>query len=156
FPFIDLAVEGHDVWVYGTRTFVSHDGGHTLRDSPVGRYVVSLTPASQHVWALVRNCPPSQVCSTTLVSAPRGSEEWRPLEQAPALVDPYVSLLRPTDEVGYLLTRDAPQELYRTDDGGRSWRRLSVPQTTLRAIALDALGSDRLWLATGSASPTMD
>jgi len=153
YPFIYLAARGTDVWIYGTRTFESHDGGRTLRPSRLKGLVLAMAPRTRDVWATTRPCPPSQGCATKLMTRRLGEPNWRPLPIPASFTDPYPRLLRPTDRVGYLAGEDTPFPLYRTMDAGQTWHELSAPHS-IGPVSLAASGSQHVWvLAAGRESP---
>jgi photosystem II stability/assembly factor-like uncharacterized protein len=150
YPFIDLAVSGNRVWVSGNRTFVSSDGGRTFAEAHPGGIVSSFTIRARDAWAAVRDCAPAQTCATKIASVPIGGGSWHVLTRAPAMTYPYVQLLRPTATVAYLLPLDGRAVAYRTDDAGRSWRVVRLPQPHDGQLA--AFGSSRLWFLAQAAN----
>ncbi|MDQ1519499.1 MAG: repeat-like domain, partial [Actinomycetota bacterium] len=145
YPFIDLAVSGKHVWVYGSRTFSSADGGKSFAESHPGGIVSAFVATRDGAWAAVRDCAPSVTCATKLASVPIGGGTWRVFANAPAITYPYVQLVRPTSTVAYLLPRDGSGIAYRTTDRGRSWHALQLPKFPGPA-ALAAFGPSRVWV----------
>jgi photosystem II stability/assembly factor-like uncharacterized protein len=150
---------GRNLWIYGTRTFASHDGGRTFSEEHVGGIVQALAPSSASVWAAVSTC---DLCTVDeLVSAPVDGGSWRRLGQLPEPTGPSegVSLLRPTTSVAYLLpTPDTQDRLYYTHDGGRSWQIRPLPHVGVSncctvGLTGAALGSNRIWLLGGGSAP---
>ena len=159
YPDVELAASGSNVWVYGTRTFESHDGGRTFAASHFDGIVSALVPEGDTVWAALRQCA---LCATdTLRTVPIAGGRWTKVPGFPNLGDPYVALARPSATVAYVVGRDTHAVLYRTGDGGRSWQAWPLPppppaSTGTSTVALTALGSDQVWMLNGGSAPARD
>jgi photosystem II stability/assembly factor-like uncharacterized protein len=159
YPDIELAASGSDVWVWGTRTFASHDGGRTFQDARVSGIVSALVPEGDTVWATTHPCA---LCSThTLVSAPVDGGAWTTVPGFPDLRDPYAVLVRPSATVAYVVGSDTHAVLYRTDDAGQNWQSRALPppppaSPRTATVALAALGSDQVWMLDGGIAPGQD
>ena len=69
YPFIDFVTNGKDGWIYGSKSFVTHDGGKTLEADGPGVLVMDLSIVGNETWALSRPCPPGIAgCTSTLFS----------------------------------------------------------------------------------------
>ena len=156
YPDIELAVSGTNVWVYGTRTFASHDGGRTFRDQHFNGLVSALVPTGDRVWAALQGCG---LCPTdTLLSASLTGGPWTTLTRIPDLGDPNVDLVRPTATVAYVGGSYTHTVLYRSGDAGRSWQTRALPppppsSSRSNTVTLAALGSNQLWILTGGDAP---
>jgi hypothetical protein len=51
-PFIDFVTNGKDGWIYGSKTFVTHDGGKTFEADGPGGLVMDLSIVGNETWAL--------------------------------------------------------------------------------------------------------
>jgi hypothetical protein len=159
YPDIELAASGSNVWVYGTRTFESHDGAGTFHNARFDGIVNALVPEGDTVWATTQRC--AQCATNTLRSAPIGGGTWQAMPGFPDLGDPYVALARPSATVAYVVGKDTHAVLYRTGDGGHSWQSHvlpPVPPASARTatVALAALGSDQVWMLNGGSAPGRD
>lgn len=156
YPDIELAASGPNVWVYGTRTFVSHDGGRTFAEVHLAGLVSALVPEGDTVWVASRACA---LCPTrTLQSSSIGGGPWTTIAGFPNLGDPYVDLVRPSATVAYVVGSDTHSILFRTGDGGRTWqaRKLPPPASSwdrTATVTLAALGSDQVWMLNGASAP---
>jgi photosystem II stability/assembly factor-like uncharacterized protein len=156
YPDIELAASGSNVWVYGTRTFESHDGGRTFRAARFDGLVSALVAEGDDVWVASRACA---LCPTeTLLSAPITGGRWTKIAGFPNLADPYAQLVRPSSTVAYVVGSDTHAVLYRTDDAGRSWQPHALPpvppaSSRTASVALAALDSDQVWMLDGGVAP---
>jgi photosystem II stability/assembly factor-like uncharacterized protein len=127
-PVMDIAARGRDVWLLGTPRgrFARHDvlarstdGGRTFSTMPGPCFPGlggDLEPSSPRVvWAV---CPTGMMAGAA--RSTDGGATFVPL-QAPPLVN--AARLSPSsDETAVLAANGAGRPLYRTSDGGRSWR----------------------------------
>ncbi len=159
YPDLELAADGPNVWVYGTRTFASHDGGGTFEDQHLKGIVSTLVPKGDNVWAAMQSCA---LCPTdTLVTASLTGGSWTTVAAFPDVGDPYVDLVRPTTTVAYVLGRDTHIVMYRTNDAGRSWQTSPLPphppsSTQTNTVAISALGANQIWMLGGGDASTQD
>jgi len=159
YPDIEMAASGANVWVYGTRTFESHDGGRTFAEASFDGLVSALVPQGDTVWVASRACA---LCPTeTLLSASIGGGPWTAIAGFPHLGDPYVDLVRPSATVAYVVGRDTHAVLHRTDDAGRSWHSRALPppppaSARTNTVTVAALGSDQVWMLNGGSAPARD
>ncbi len=157
YPDLELAADGPNVWVYGTRTFASHDGGRTFRDEHVKGIVSALVPKGDSVWATVQRCA---LCPTdTLLAAPVNGGSWKSLAGFPDIGDPYVDLARPTASVAYVVGLDTHAVLYRSGDAGHSWQTRPLPppppsSSQSNTVTVAALGADQIWMLNGGDAPS--
>jgi hypothetical protein len=152
YPDIELAASGSNVWVYGTKSFESHDGGRTVRDAGFGGIASALVPEGNDVWVLSRTC--ALCTSETLLSAPVNGGQWTTIPGFPDLRDPYVALVRPSATVAYVVGTDTHPDLYRSDDAGRSWQSHPLPPAPPASprtytVSLAASGADQVWMLNG-------
>jgi hypothetical protein len=59
YPFINFVTNGRDGWIYGSKTFVTHNGGETFEESGPPGLVSDISIVGDKTWALSRPCPPS-------------------------------------------------------------------------------------------------
>jgi photosystem II stability/assembly factor-like uncharacterized protein len=153
YPFIRFVTNGKDGWIYGSKTFVTHDGGKTFEEEGPGGLVVDLSMVGNETWALSRPCPPSTFgCNSTVFTTPTGGGPWQVLRGAPKLSYPYLQLLRPSAQDAFLSAQATDGTLYATTDGGASWVSHPLPPLCARLERLTALSSHDVWaLCLGSA-----
>jgi len=103
YPFINFVTNGKDGWIYGSKTFVTHNGGKTFEESGLAGLVTDLSIVGNKTWALSRPCPPGiPGCISTVYSAPTNGGPWRIMHGAPMLQYPYLQLLRTSEEDAFL------------------------------------------------------
>jgi hypothetical protein len=153
YPFISFATNGKDGWIYGSKTFVTHDGGRTFEADGPGGVVMDLFIVGDEMWAISRPCPPAMPeCSSTVYSAPTSGGSWRPLHGAPKLDYPYLRLLRTSAGDAFLAAQASNGTMYVTEDGGASWITRPLPSLCDQLEHLTAQGRNDVWvLCTGSA-----
>jgi len=116
-----------DGWLFGSRLFVTHNGGVDWRETPLPGDVESLTVAGGVAWAFSRsNCSqdlPLTGCDHALfISADRG-DTWRLGANQPSVRGYELTVLR-TDHGSSLLIAD---EGVRSTDGGQIWQPFTLP-----------------------------
>lgn len=159
YPDIELAADGPNVWIYGTRTFASHDGGHSFEDQHLPGIVSALVPRGDTVWATLQPCA---LCPTdTLVSAPLNGGAWKSLSSFPNVGDPYVELLRPSAAVAYVVGLDTHTALYRSADGGHTWQAAALPprppsSLQTNTVTIAAFGAHEIWMLSGGDAATQN
>ncbi len=159
YPDLELAADGPNVWVYGTRTFASHDGGVTFEDQRLKGFVSALVPKADNVWVAIQSCA---LCPTnTLMAAPLTGGSWTTIAGFPDVGDPYVDLVRPTATVAYVVGRDTHTVMYGTSDAGRSWQTRPLPphppsSTQTNTVAIAAFGAHQIWMLGGGDASTQD
>ncbi len=154
YPFIAFATNGKDGWIYGSRTFVTHDGGKTFEKEGPGGLVISLSIEGNETWAVSRPCPPGTFgCSSTLFSTPTGGGPWKVERAAPELEYPYLQLLRTSPKNAFLAAQSTDGTLYATDDGGLSWESHPLPPLCNQLQHLTALNANDVWALCSAATP---
>ena len=140
------------------------DGGRAWRSALRAPWSVDAiaTPDPRRLYVLEEACPRG-VCQPTLVEHAAGGSPplWRTLWRGPPGTGAAMSLL--SAQVGYVLAwqgfspTPASPALWRTGDGGRTWRRLTPRLPALRrgdlaggSAALDFVSVTRGWLLLGS------
>jgi hypothetical protein len=159
YPDIELAWWDSNIWVYGTRTFESHDGGHSFQEARFDGLASALVPEGDTVWVATRAC--AQCPTTSMFSAPVVGGSWTKISGFPNIGDPYSQLVRPTARVAYVVGSDTHNVLYRTADAGRSWQSSALPapppaSATNVTVSLAAIGSDQVWMLNGGGAPGGD
>jgi len=142
-----------DVYLYGPGLLASHDGGRSWSRVSEPGTVAALAPAGRSAWLLRQNCTagrtsPPVHCRVRLLLSADGGRSWRPSAAQPVTAAfPMAStryaeayqgqdwLVRTGRLTGYVLLPPpagtagpaARAPLFYTADGGRSWRRSSIP-----------------------------
>jgi len=154
YPFIDFVTDGRDGWIYGSMTFVTHDGGRTFEPDGPGGLVMDLSIMGNETWALSRPCTPGTVgCSSTLFSAPTAGGAWMVEHGAPKLEYPYLQLLRTSPKDAFLAAQSTDGTLYSTVDGGLSWASHPLPPLCDQLQHLTALNVHSVWALCSAATP---
>ncbi len=155
YPFINFATNGKDGWIYGSKTFVTHDGGNTFEEDGPGGLVMDLSIVGNETWALSRPCPPGILgCGSTIFSTPTGGGPWHVERGAPKLQYPYLQLLRTSAQDAFLAAQATDGTLYATTDGGVSWVSHPLPPLCDRLQRLTALTSHDVWALCLGAAPS--
>ena len=136
---IDVAVDPHDANVlYATTWQRLRSGGAELRESGSGSGIHKSTDGGEH-WTRLTNGIPREPLSKITIELARNT---------PGLVYAYVLSGEPRRGVGGGRTSDAGG-VFRSDDGGASWRRVS-PKLSSRTyythIAVDPKNDRRLFI----------
>jgi len=155
YPFIDFATNGRDGWIYGSETFVTHNGGKSFEKDGPGGLVMDLSIVGKETWALSRPCPPGTTeCSSTVFSSPTDGGPWHALHGAPALQYPYLQLVRTTPNDAFLAAQAGDGTLYTTTDGGRSWVSYPLPSLCDQLQHLTALSENQVWVLCAGPAPS--
>ena len=155
YPFIDFATNGKDGWIYGSRTFVTHNGGKTFEEGGPGGLVMNLSIQGNETWALSRPCAPSTfACSSTLFSTSTGGGPWNVERAAPKLEYPYLQLVRTSPRDAFLAAQSTGGTLHATEDGGLSWESHPLPPLCNQLQHLTALNAHDVWALCSAATPT--
>jgi photosystem II stability/assembly factor-like uncharacterized protein len=155
YPFIDFATNGKDGWIYGSKTFVTHDGGKSFEKDGPGGLVMDLSIVGKETWALSRPCPPGVPgCSSTVFITPTTGGPWRVDQAAPKLEYPYLQLLRTSDTDAFLAAQATDGTLNATTDGGVSWERHPLPGPCNQLLQLTALDAHNLWALCSGPAPS--
>jgi photosystem II stability/assembly factor-like uncharacterized protein len=154
YPFIAFATNGKDGWIYGSKTFVTHDGGRSFAEEGPGGLVMDLSIVGNETWALSRPCPPGiAACSSTLFTTPTGGGPWHVQRGAPTLQYPYLQLVRTSPKDAFLSAQASDGTLYTTTDGGASWVRHPLPQLCRQLQHLTALSEHAVWVVCAGPAP---
>ncbi|HEY6426980.1 MAG TPA: hypothetical protein VIX84_07085, partial [Acidimicrobiales bacterium] len=157
YPFIHFVTNGKDGWIYGSETFVTHDGGQSFtEDGPggPGGLVMDLTIVGDRTWALSRPCPPAvPECASTLFSTATGGGPWQVLPGAPKLYYPYLQLVRTSAQDALLAAQATSGTVFVTTDGGGSWVSHSLPSLCDQLQHLTALSSNDIWVLCSAGTP---
>ena len=155
YPFINFVTNGKDGWIYGSKTFVTHNGGKTFEESGLAGLVTDLSIVGNKTWALSRPCPPGiPGCSSTVYSAPTNGGPWRVMQGAPALQYPYLQLLRTSEADAFLAAQATDRTLYVTENGGESWASHPLPSLCAQLQHLATSTSHDVWALCSAATPT--
>ncbi len=156
YPFVRLVTTNDvDTWIYGNRTFVTHDAGATFTEEPLQGIVADMKVSGSSVWAVVRPCKPIAGCASSVFKADLHGGHWTRQPAAPAFGYPYVELLRatPTDAV---LAPTQGTTAAITRDGGTTWNTITLPTACAVIHKLAAVNAKRLFALCGEGSPTME
>ena len=155
YPFINFATNGKDGWIYGSKTYVTHDGGKTFEEDGPGGPVMDLSIMGAETWAVSRACPPViPGCSSVVYSTPTGGGPWQPMRGAPPLQYPYLELLRTSANDGFVAAQSTDATLYVTEDGGQSWVSHALPSLCSQLQHFSALSRHDLWVLCTAATPS--
>jgi photosystem II stability/assembly factor-like uncharacterized protein len=155
YPFINFATNGKDGWIFGSKTFVTHDGGRTFTDDGQRGLVMDLSIVGDETWALARPCPPAvSGCLSTVYSTPTGGGPWHEVRGAPGLAYPYLQLLRPSANDAWLAAQATDGTLYVTDDGGVSWASHALPEPCTQLLHLAAVTGNEGWALCSGPAPS--
>ena len=154
-PFIDFATNGKDGWIYGSETFVTHNGGKSFEKDGPGGLVMDLSIVGKETWALSRPCPPGMpACSSTVFTTPTSGGPWHALDGAPKLQYPYLQLVRTSPDDAFLAAQATDGTLYTTTDGGSSWVSYPLPSLCNQLQHLTALSANEVWVVCGGPAPS--
>ncbi len=154
YPFINFATNGKDGWIYGSKTFVTHDGGKTFEADGPGGLVMDLSIVGNETWALSRPCPPSVFgCTSKVFATPAGGGPWKVENGAPKLDYPYLQLLRTSPKDAFLAAQSTDGTLYTTADDGLSWESHPLPPLCDQLQHLTALNVHDVWALCSAATP---
>lgn len=154
YPFINFVTNGKDGWIYGSKTYVTHDGGRTFANSGLGGLVMDLSIVGNETWALSRPCPPGNpACSSTIYSASTSGGPWHAMNGAPRLPYPYLQLLHTSATDGFLAAHATDGILYATENGGVSWVSHPLPTLCAQLLHVTALSRHDVWVLCTSATP---
>lgn len=154
-PFIDFVTNGKDGWIYGSKTFVTHDGGKTFRADGPGGLVMDLSIVGNETWALSRPCPPGvSGCTSTLFSTPTGGGRWQVERGAPKFAYPYLQLLRTSAQDAFLSAQATDGTLYTTSNGGLSWKSHQLPPLCDQLQHVTALSTHDVWALSAGPAPS--
>jgi photosystem II stability/assembly factor-like uncharacterized protein len=155
YPFINFATNGKDGWIYGSKTFVTHNGGKTFEEGGPPGLVSNLSIVGNTTWALSRPCPPGTPgCSSTVYSTRTSGGPWRVGHGTPMLEYPYLQLLRTSQEAAFLAAQAADGRLYVTENGGVSWVSHPLPSLCAQLQHLAASSRHNVWALCSGATPT--
>jgi photosystem II stability/assembly factor-like uncharacterized protein len=155
YPFINFATNGKDGWIYGSETYVTHDGGKTFAPDGPGGLVMDLSIVGTETWAVSRACPPGTPgCVSVVYSTPTGGGPWHAIHEAPTLYYPYLQLLRTSAENAFLVAEATDGTLYVTENGGQSWSSHALPPLCSQLQHFTALSKHDLWVLCAGATPT--
>jgi photosystem II stability/assembly factor-like uncharacterized protein len=155
YPFVNFVTNGKDGWIYGSKTFVTHNGGRTFEESGPTGLVMNLSIVGNTTWALSRPCPPSVPgCKSTVYSAPTNGGPWRVMRGAPMLQYPYLQLLRTSEEDAFLTAQATDRTLYVTENGGVSWISHPLPGLCAQLQHLAASSRHDVWTLCSGATPS--
>ncbi len=154
YPFINFVTNGKDGWIYGSKTYVTHDGGRTFAKSGLGGLVMDLSIVGNDTWALSRPCPPGiPGCISVLYSTPTSGGSWHAMHGAPILGYPYLQLLRTSATDGFLAAQATDGTLYTTENGGASWVSHPLPALCAQLLHVTALSRHNVWVLCTSSTP---
>jgi photosystem II stability/assembly factor-like uncharacterized protein len=154
YPFIDFATNGKDGWIYGSKTFVTHNGGQSFQEDGPGGLVMDLSIVGNETWALSRPCPPGLAgCSSTVFTTATAGGPWRVDQAAPRLQYPYLQLLRLSRSDAFLAAQATDGTLYSTTDGGVTWDRHALPAPCSELLRLTAFRAHDLWALCSGPAP---
>ncbi len=155
YPFINFVTNGKDGWIYGSKTFVTHDGGKTFERSGLTGLVTDLSIVGNKTWALSRPCPPAiPGCSSTVYSTPTNGGPWRAMQGAPPLQYPYLQLLRTSEVDAFLAAQATDRTLYVTENGGESWASHPLPSLCAQLQHLAAWIGQNIWVLCSGDTPS--
>ncbi len=155
YPFVDFATNGKDGWIYGSETFVTHDGGKSFQKDGPGGLVMDLSIVGKETWALSRPCRPAMPgCSSTVFSTPTGGGAWRALNGAPKLQYPYLQLVRTSPNDAFLAAQATDGTLFTTTDDGTSWVSRPLPPLCNEIQLLTALSEHKVWVVCAGPAPS--
>lgn len=155
YPFIDFVTNGKDGWIYGSKTFVTHDGGKTFEADGPGGLVMDLSIVGNETWALSRPCPPGIAgCISSLFSSPTSGGPWHVEHGAPKLGYPYLQLLRTSAQDAFLAAQATDGTLYSTANGGLSWKSHPLPPLCDQSQHLTALNTHDVWALCAGPAPS--
>jgi photosystem II stability/assembly factor-like uncharacterized protein len=154
YPFIGFATNGKDGWIYGSKTFVTHNGGRTFEEDSPGGLVMDLSILGNETWALSRPCPPGVAgCSSTVSTTATAGGPWQVDQAAPKVQYPYLQLLRVSGSDAFLAAQATEGTLYATVDGGVSWDKHPLPGPCDELLRLTAFRAHDLWALCSGPAP---
>jgi photosystem II stability/assembly factor-like uncharacterized protein len=157
YPFINFVTNGKDGWIYGSKTYVTHDGGKTFTKSGLAGVVSNLSIVGNETWAMSRPCPPViPGCSSTVYSTPTSGGPWHAMHGAPSLLYPYLQLLRTSPKDAFLAAQATDRTIYVTNDGGASWASHPLPNLCGVLLHLTASTSRDVWVLCSGQAPSDD
>jgi photosystem II stability/assembly factor-like uncharacterized protein len=155
YPFINFVTNGKDGWIYGSKTFVTHDGGSTFTNSGLGGVVSNLSIVGNETWAMNRPCPPGiPGCSSTLYSTRTSGGPWHAIHRAPILSYPYLQLLRTSAKDAFLAAQASDGTLFATNNGGASWVNHPLPNLCGVLLHLTASTNHDVWVLCSGQAPS--
>jgi hypothetical protein len=155
YPFINFVTNGRDGWIYGSKNFVTHDGGRTFAADGPGGLVTDLSIVGNAAWAVSRPCPPAVAgCASIVYSVPTTGGQWEVVRGAPRLTYPYLQLLRPSTNEAILAAQATDKTLYITGDDGRTWVGRPMPGLCSQLLHLTAVAGRDVWALCSGGAPS--
>lgn len=155
YPFIDFATNGKDGWIYGSKTFVTHDGGISFEQDGLGGVVMDLSIEGSQTWALSRPCPPGIAgCRSTVLTTATAGGPWKVDRAAPMIPYPYLQLLLISRSDVFLAAQATDATLYGTTDGGASWQMHRLPAPCDQLLQLTGFRAQDLWALCSGPAPS--
>ena len=144
-------------WIYGARTYVTHDGGRSWKEEHLPGFVSALTTGGGAAWATVNKC--GQCAHPRPYVAHAASNSWSPAAAPPGFeaYQPLIAIDAKTALAdGY--SKVAPVGLFLTTNAGKNWRAVGrcKPELQTDSVSATALDTQNLWLICGDQASMTD
>jgi photosystem II stability/assembly factor-like uncharacterized protein len=143
-------VTAREGFAFNPDLYVTHDGARTWERVPQPSKVAGVLAQGRSIWVFERGCPADDDCDAVLRTGTAGAGFALRTVPLPPTGGAEAVLRRAGEDVGYLLSWDAPDSprsaLRVTRDDGRAWTSAVNPCPDATAESLSAGAARPLWL----------
>jgi photosystem II stability/assembly factor-like uncharacterized protein len=131
----------NDGWLFPQGVYATTDGGATWTETSLQSYVYDVAVVGSSVWAMTEK---------GMFRSEAGSTVWTAMSAAPIAATGPNQLIRVNEKVAFIVHQaQFETAIYRTSDGGATWKNLAAPCTgyTMPVATLDGI---HVWMVCGS------
>jgi photosystem II stability/assembly factor-like uncharacterized protein len=134
-------------WVFGSGIYATNDGGLTWSKTGAVGEVFDLATIGDSSWAITGCDPRISLCARELMIWDSGTGNWRAAVPQPPVTSGPFRIIRATAQRA-LISQETEMDtrLVRTEDGGVTWRRLSIPCRGFAGMPVATLDGVHLWM----------